>query len=92
LIAVKAFKRQLLDDLHTWRRVRAIGPQRPIIRIKGGLPGTSLFATLKGRVYKATVWESDAEFVTRVASEGIPGTLFVGGLPPMPGTNVIMPA
>jgi hypothetical protein len=88
---IRALKRQLLGDLAQWRYVRALGPQRPTVRITGGIPGTPLFATLAGKTYRATAWETDSEFVDRVASEPVSGTLYVGGLPPMPGTNVLMP-
>jgi hypothetical protein len=72
----------LSSDVAELRRSRAVGPHRPVVMIYGGLPGPILFARVADKLFRATAWESDAQFVDRVVSDRTAGTAFIGGLPP----------
>jgi hypothetical protein len=88
---IKSLTRQLRNDLAELRQRRAVGHHRPVIIIHGGLPGPILHATAGGKTFRATAWETDPQFIDRVVSDRTPGVAFVGGLPPLPGTDVKMP-
>jgi hypothetical protein len=81
----------LSSDIVELRRTRAVGPYRPITYVSCPIPDTPLFATPAGKTCYASVWETDAQFIDRVVSSKVAGRVFVGGLPPMPGTNIRMP-
>jgi hypothetical protein len=59
--------------------------------IRGGLPGPILSARIGTKTFRATAWESDAQFIERVASDRTAGIAYIGGLPPLPGTSTIFP-
>jgi hypothetical protein len=88
---IASLKRQLRSDLVELRYRRAVGTTRPVIVIYGGLPGPILHATVGGKTFRATAFESDAMFIDRVVSDRTPGVAFIGGLPRLPGTATIMP-
>jgi hypothetical protein len=89
--SIASLKRLLRNDLVELRHRRAVGFHRPVVIIRGGLGGPILFARIANKIFRATAWESDAEFVSRVAGDRTPGVAFIGGLPPLPGTSVKMP-
>jgi hypothetical protein len=84
-------KRQLRNDLVELRHRRAIGVHRPVIIVRGGLLGPILHATVGGKVFRWTAWESQSAFIARVTGDRMAGVAFIGGLGRLPGTDTIMP-
>jgi hypothetical protein len=66
-------------------------PSDLVVEIIGGLPEPSRWATVGGWFFEAEREECKLEFIVRVQQEAADQTIVFGGLPPLPGTEMIPP-